>query len=236
MQRLGDLAKAIRDMLLKASDPHKVLFVDLASLLNATDGSSYVNALRTPLQEIAGAYRKMLAEVESKMFEALDASRGDLESLRERAHSVCGVSGDLRLDAFATRLANFDGTQSALEGILSLAAEKPPRDWVDRHIDMATLELVKFARHFREAEAFVGVQGRKAHSEAIAVIIGTGSDTKTVSRSFAIPDRHRQMLDAKASEVASMLEGQGLGTEMLLAILAKAGMKLVSTEKEVANG
>lgn len=235
-QRLGETTKAMRDMLLKASDPHKVLFVDLASLLNASDGKTYVKALRAPLQELAGAYGKMLAEVEGKMLEALDASRGDLEALRERARSVSGVSGDLRLDAFATRLANFDGAQTSLEGILSLAAEKPPRDWVDRHIDAAILELVKFARHFREAEAFVGVQGRKAHSEAIAVVIGTGSDTKTISRSFAIPDRHRQTVEAKADEVASMLEGQGLGTEMLLAILAKAGMKLASIDKEAANG
>jgi hypothetical protein len=235
-QRLGDTARAIRDMLLKASDPHKVLFVDLASLLNATDGKAYVKALRAPLKELAGAYGDMLSEVETKMFQALDASRDDLETLRTRASLVSGISGDLRLDAFAIRLANFDGSRAALEGILSLAAEKPPRDWVDRHIDVAILELAKFARHFREAEAYVTVQGRQAHSEAIAVVIGAGSDTQTISRSFAIPERHRKTVEAKAIEVASILDGQGLGTDVLLAILAKVGMKLVSTDKEVVNG
>ena len=234
--RLGQTAKEMRDMLLKASDPHKVLFVDLASLLSATDGRTYVKALRAPLQELAGAYGKMLAEVEGTMLAALDASRDDLEALRERAKSVSGISGDLQMDGFATRLANFDGSRTSLEGILSLAAERPPRDWVDRHIDAAILELAKFARRFREAEAFVAVQGRKAHSEAIAVVIGTGSDTRTISRSFAISDRHRKTVEAKANEVASMLEGQGLGTDILLAILAKAGMRLVSIGDEVANG
>ena len=68
------------------------------------------------------------------------------------------------------------------------------------------------------------------------MVIGAGSDTKTISRSFAISDRHRKTVEAKADEVASMLEGQGLGTEVLLAILAKAGMKLVSIDKEAANG
>jgi hypothetical protein len=226
----------MRDMLLKASDPHKVLFVDLASLLDATDDETYVKALRAPLQELAGAYEKMLAEVEGKMLEALGTSRSDLEALRERARSVAGVSGDRRLDAFATRLANSDGGKASLEGILSLAAEKPPREWVDRHIDVATLEVVRFARRFREAEAFVGVQGRKAYSEAIAVVIGTGSDTKTISRSFAISDQYRQMVEAKADEVASMLGDQGLETEVLLAILAKAGMKLASIDEEAAHG
>lgn len=235
-QRLGETAKAMRDMLLKASDPHKVLFVDLASLLNASDGEAYVAALRAPLQELAGAYGELLTQVEGKMLEALDASSGDFEALRERARSVSGVSGEFRLDAFATRLANYDGSRAALEGILSLAAEKPPRDWVDRHIDAAILELAKFARRFREAEAFVGVQGRTAHSEAIAVVIGTGSDTKTISRTFALSDRHRKTVEAKADEIASMLAEQGLETEVLLAILAKAGLKLASSDEEMING
>lgn len=234
-QRMSETAKAMRDMLLKASDPHKVLFVDLASLLNAEDGKSYVNALRAPLHELAGAYGKMLATVEVKMLEALDASREDLESLRDRAKAVAGISGDLRFDAFATRLSGFDGSRTTLEGILSLAAEKPPREWVDRHIDAVNLELAKFARRFREAEAFVAVQGRKAHSEAIAVVIGTGSDTKTISRSFSIDERHRKTVESKAEEVTLLLAGQGLGTEVLLAILAKAGMKLASNDKEISN-
>jgi hypothetical protein len=234
--RLGQTAKDMRDMLLKASDPHKVLFVDLASLLNATDGKAYVKALRAPLRELSGAYGKMLGEVEAKMLAALDATRDDLDALRERATSVSGISGDLQLDGFATRLASFDGSRTALEGLLSLAVERPPRDWVDRHIDAAILELTKFARRFREAEAFVTVQGRKAHSEAIAVVIGAGSDTKMMSRSFAISDRHRKTVESKADELALMLEGQGLATDVLLAILAKAGMKLASKDREKANG
>ena len=234
--RLGQMAKDMRDMLLKANDPHKVLFVDLASLLGAADGKAYVEALRAPLQELSGAYGKMLAEVEAKMLSALDASLDDLDVLRARARAVSGISGDLQMDGFATRLANFDGSRTSLESILSMAAEKPPRDWVDRHIDAAILELVKSARRFREAEAFVAVQGRQAHSEAIAVVIGAGSDTKTISRSFAISDRHRETVEAKAHEVVLMLAGQGLETDVLLAILAKAGMKLASIDKEAANG
>ena len=134
-QRLSETAKGIRDMLLKASDPHKVLFVDLPSLLGAEDGVTYVEALRAPLHEIAEAYTRMLSEVETKMLQALDASPSNLQSLRNRATTVAGVSGDFRLDAFSTRLSSYDGSRSVLEGILSLAAEKPPRDWVDRHID-----------------------------------------------------------------------------------------------------
>jgi len=234
-QRLGETAKAIRDMLLKASDPHKVLFVDLPTLLSAEDGETYVEALRGPLQEIVTSYPKMLIEVETKMLQALDASHENLELLRERAKAVSGVSGNLRLDAFSTRLASYDGSRTTLEGILSLAAEKPPRDWVDRHIDVALLELVQFARRFREAEAFVSVKDRKARSEAIAIVIGAGAETTTISRSFSVSETHRKTVDDKASELASMLQEQGLETDILLAILAKAGLSLVS-EKEQIDG
>lgn len=233
--RLSETARAIRDMLTKASDPHKVLFVDLVSLLDASDGKSYIDALRAPLQELVGAYDAMLFDVQRKLFEALDADPNDLASIRERANAVAGVSGDYREDAFATRLAGLDGGHEALEGLLSLAVEKPSRDWVDRHIDAANLELAKFARRFREAEAFVGVQGRQAHSEAIALIIGAGSETQTISRSFSIADRHRKTINSKAAEIISMLEQQGLETDVLLAILAKAGMKLVSAKEETSD-
>jgi hypothetical protein len=232
-QRLGETAKAIRDMLLKASDPHKVLFVDLPTLLEVADGKAYVNALRAPLKEIATAYAQMLSEVEAKMLEALDAPLDNLESLRERARAVAGVSGNFRLDAFSTRLASYDGSRSVLEGILSLAADKPPRDWVDRHIDAAVLELVQFARRFREAEAFVTVKDRPAQSEAIAVVIGAGAETRTISRSFSIPERHRKTVDEKASEVSKMLHDQGLDNDILLAILAKVGMSLVIEKEQV---
>lgn len=234
-QRLSETAKSMRDMLLKANDPHKVLFVDLPSLLGAADGTSYVEALRAPLHEIATAYPKMLSEVESKMLEALDATTSDLESLRERAKSVAGVSGNFRLDAFSTRLASYDGSRPSLEGILSLAADKPPRDWVDRHIDTAVLELVQFARRFRESEAFVAVKGRKARSEAIAVVIGTGADTTMMSRSFAIAERHSKTVEDKAVELASKLQDEGLEIDVLLAILAKTGIKLAK-EKEQLDG
>jgi len=166
------------------------------------------------------------------MLEALDAPGDKLERLRARAEAVSGITGDLRQDSFATRLAKYDGTIESIEGILSLAANKPPRDWIDRDIDSAMLEISKVALRFRQAEAFVSVKGRQPNSEAFAVVIGSGSETKVISRSFAITDRHRKAVESKAEEIASQLREQGLETEVLLAILAKAGMQLAAEEEE----
>lgn len=233
--QLSENARAIRDTLLKASDPHKVLFVDLVALLDTNDGKAYINALRGPVAELAGAYETMLRRVDAAMLEALDAPTDQLDRLRARAEAVSGITGDLRQDSFATRLAKHDGSKESIEGILSLAANKPPRDWTDRDIDAAMLEISKVALRFRQAEAFVSVKGRKPNSEAFAVVIGSGSGTKIISRSFAITDRHRQAVESKADELADQLRKQGLGTDVLLAILAKAGMRLTADE-EKKNG
>lgn len=230
--QLSNRARAIRDTLLKASDPHKVLFVDLVALLDTSDGDAYVEALRSPIAELAGAYEAMLRRVNSAMLEALDAPRAQLDRLRARAEAVAGITGDLRQDSFATRLAKYDGSIISIEGILSLAANKPPRDWTDRDIDAATLEISKVALRFRQAEAFVSVKGRKPNSEAFAVVIGSGTGAKMISRSFDITDRHRQAVESKANEIATQLKREGLGTDVLLAILAKAGMQLTADEEQ----
>lgn len=227
---LSERAKSIRDTLLKASDPHKVLFVDLVALLDTNDGDSYVEALRGPISELANAYEAMLKRVDAEMLDALDAPPDQLDRLRTRAEAISGITGDLRQDSFATRLAKYDGTKESIEGILSLAANKPPRDWTDRDIDTAMLEIAKVALRFRQAEAFVSVKGRQPKSEAFAVVIGAGSSTKMISRSFAITDRYRQAVETKADELAKQLRKQGLGTDVLLAILAKAGMRLTADE------
>ena len=230
--QLSGSARAIRDTLLKANDPHKVLFVDLVALLDTSDGDAYVEALRSPITELASAYGVMLKSVDSTMLEALDAPSDQLDRLRARAEAVAGITGDLRQDSFATRLAKHDGSILSIEGILSLAANKPPRDWTDRDIDAATLEISKVALRFRQAEAFVSVKGRKPNSEAFAVVIGSGTGAKMISRSFDITDRYRQAVETKADELTSQLRKQGLGTDVLLAILAKVGMRLTADEEK----
>lgn len=231
-QKISHVTKSVRDMLLKANDPHKVLFVDLITLLKVSDGKNYIETLKPIIEELFFAYEKELSKVKDKLFLALDINPNDIQSLKVRASAVSGILGDIRLDAFAGRLANFDNDLASIEGLVSFAVETPPKGWVDRHIDAAILELSKLARRFREAEAFASVQGRTSHSEAIALVLGTGSETVTVSRSFAIPEHHQDIIQSKFKEIVTILQNQDLDTEVALAIIAKVGMELVVSEKE----
>lgn len=231
--RLSPKARAVRDTLLKASDPHRVLFIDLPAVLDSEGGPRFVDELREPVSELVGAYDQLLRSIEDPMLAELDASREDLASLRSRAETVEGMSGDLRQEAFCARLAKHDGSRESMEGLLSLAANKPPRDWNDRDIDTAKLEVAQAALRFRRNEAFVGVKGRKPKTEALAVVFGAGPETKTVARSFAVAEKHAPRIAKMADKLVAELRSEGLGVELMLAALANAGMRL--TEEESSN-
>ncbi len=82
----------------------------------------------------------------------------------------------------------------------------------------------------------MSVKGRKPTSEAFAVVIGAGAQTKTVSRSFSISDRHRETVESMADRLAKTLLAEGHSTEILLAALAKAGMRLTVEEDATREG
>lgn len=230
--RLGPKARAVRDTLLKATDPHRVLFVDLPAVLDGRVGAAFVEELRAPVSELVTAYDDLLRGIEDSMLTELDASREDFANLRARAASLEGISGDLRQDAFCARLAKHDGGRESMEGILSLAANKPPRDWNDRDIDAARLEIAQAALRFRRDEAFVSVKGRKPKTEALAVVFGAGPETRTMARSFAIPDRHAPKVDEMVDKLILDLKAHGLGMDLMLAALAKTGMRLTEEDTE----
>lgn len=234
---LTEEARTVRDILAKASDPHRVLFMDLAAVFGAANGADYVDALRGPITELAGAYEAMLRKIESSLLEALDAPENSLERLRARAELLKDLDGELRQNAFAGHLAKHDGSLASIERIMGLAVNKPGRDWTDRDFDQALLEIARLALRFRQSEALVSVRGRKPMTDAFAVVIGAGSSARTISRQFDLSERHRATVDSLANELASSLQSKGLDTDVLLAALARAGLKLTMDDSaEVEHG
>jgi hypothetical protein len=233
--RLSSEAKKVRDTLLKANDPHKVLFIDLAAALDVENGQDYIDALKAPIEELWNAYGKLLHQIASSMLKALDAEENNLTVLQRRAETLSGITGELRQDAFFTRLTKYDGSNTVIEGILSLAANKPPRDWNDRDIDSALMEIAHFALRFRQSEALVAIQGRKPTSEAFAVVIGTGAEMHTFSHEFSVPEQYNQQIDSLTDELINTLSAKGLSSEIMMAALGKACIQLAQHGEEVLN-
>ena len=188
-QSLSQRTRNVRDTLARANDPHKVLFVDLPILFAGLSVTKYLDELGKALVEMQGAYAHMLRRVISKVFRELDASfdsPADLESVRHRASTITGITGDLELNSAVQRLASLTDDTESIECLLSLAARKPPRDWSDQDIDAALIQLAQWALKFRQIEVVSSVQHRQPARNAIAVVFGTGQSGKTVSESFDI--------------------------------------------------
>lgn len=232
-QNVSKQAKSVRDILLRASDPNRLLTIDLPTTLGVP--MTEVGAVIEPLlRELLDAYPQMLQRVDKAMAESLDTSEGTDLELRERAEPISKLGADLRLQSFASRLMKRDGSLEAIEGILSLAANKPPRDWTDLDVDSALLAVSDLALAFRKAEALINVQGAGLGREAISVVVGTGGTSHVITKSFELARRDKQVVQDAANNVLEQLERLGLKGDLLFAALAKASAALY--EKETKNG
>ena len=220
--RVSEQARSVRTLLLRASDPIKVIFSDLPEMLGTHDAHLLVSRIGEVVKELEGAYRTALRALEGQLFTALD-HHGDLNRLAQRASIVQGITGNYQLDAFAGRLKTYSGTLPDIEGMVSLAVSKPPTGFTDHDLDGAVIQLAKWAFEFRQVEALAMVQGRDASRQALAVVFGGG---QTVSHVFDVSVQEKKAVSALAKR---LLETSGSKTkpDVFLAALVEAGTELL---------
>jgi hypothetical protein len=201
------------------------LFSDLPALLPKDDLTEFSRQLEAALIELRQAYPSMLSALNAALLRSLHHLPDQaLSALRERAAVIQNCTGDFRVDAFAGRLAIFQGELKEIEAIASLAISRPPRDWSDRDVDEAALALADFAVKFCRAETLVRVQGREGKREAMALVIGTGGPGRAVVREFEVQDRDRPKIESLAKELAEFLAQRTQDRNLTLAVLAEAGV------------
>ncbi|EEN2099744.1 ATP-binding protein, partial [Salmonella enterica subsp. enterica serovar Florida] len=167
---LSEDSKKMRDLLLRASDPHKLLFVDLPFTFLSKNERELLEKIECSIKELVHSYDSLLENIRNKMLIALDAINSDYTEIKERANTVSGISGDFRFDAFSTRLKELDETNESIESILSLAANKPTRLWSDNDIDIALIEIAAWSKKFKRIEILSSIKNRKPTREAFAFI------------------------------------------------------------------
>lgn len=222
-------AQQVRAMLLKASDPLRVLFSDLPTLLEAQDPATLNTRLQAVTDELSDAYHVMLANVHTHLLEALDHGTRPLEELRKRAGTVKGMTGDFKLDAFATRLETYDQADENVESLISLAIDKPQAAWVDRDVDAAMAKLAEWAVEFRKAETMAPLRGRPSTRRVIGVVFGA-SHGQDATGFVDISDTDTPAVDRLVKQF--LAEAQGERKEVILAALAEAGAMMVKQQSK----
>jgi hypothetical protein len=225
-------AQQVRAMLLKASDPLRVLFSDLPTLLEADDPVTLNSRLQQVTEELSSAYLGMLTKVRQHLLQALDHGVGTPTELQKRASTVKGITGDFKLDAFATRLATYDQSDETVEALISLAIDKPQAMWVDRDIDAAMGKLAEWSVAFRKAETMAPLRGRPSTRRVIGVVFGA-SHGQDASGFVEISDTDTPAIDQLVARF--LAEAKGTRNEIILAALAEAGAMLVNQHQKEAN-
>ncbi len=223
--RLSPTALRVRDLAAAAHDPNKFMLDDLPRLFahrGDNEIDEVVAELTTGLEEISGAYTTMLEALGTSLLSELAADRSDLERLNERASRVVGLTGNYRLDAFATRLRDFDGRIDGIEGLASLAANRPPRDWVDRDADAARIELASLAQEFLKSEGLAHVKGRPNGRTRMALYISDPGRPAVSTPDFSIDDIGRQRAKALAATMRETIDSR-LSREIVLAAVIELG-------------
>ena len=230
--RLSANAVRIRDMFKRARDPNKFLFDDIPETLGEDISQIDKEALhhvvknvRDGLTELVHAYPLMLHRLRDIMLTELQVpniSPQSLTELRDRAENIRQVVGDFKLEAFIGRISQFDDMDASIEDIASLAASKPPRNWIDPDLDRTTVELAELAQQFLRAETFARVKGRPDKRHAMAVVVGMDGRPTPIHDEFAITDMERIQVNQLIEKVDNALEHSGeKRRNIILAALAE---------------
>ncbi|MCY3604752.1 MAG: ATP-binding protein [Gammaproteobacteria bacterium] len=230
--RLSENAIRYRDLFKRARDPNQFLFDDLPSIVGANaspssdDPLSHVIAgLRKGLEELLQAYPSTLHQLRDIMLTELrvpDLSSNSLAGLRDRAANIQQLAGDFRLEAFVGRVANLEDSLEAFEGIASLAANKPPRDWVDPDLDRAAMNVAEMAQNFLRAETLTRVKGRPEKRHAMAVVVGINGRPTPLLEEFQVGEADRDAIDDLTQRIqAAITKEDAVQREILLAALAE---------------
>ncbi len=213
-------AQKLRAAILKANDPHKVLFSDLPNLLDAEDEINLVNKISKLTEELQNAYPSLLEKFKGILFVALD-HKGSVKELNQRAEAIKGISGDFGVDAFVARLSVFKDDIESLEGLLSTAISKNPKDWVDRDQEAAINSLGRICNSFRSIESLSSLRGKNATRKSFAFVYADPKDA-AISKNFDISEDRLPELKKISLMLLNDLKKQGLSNDEILATFAQA--------------
>ncbi len=226
-KRLSPNALAVRQAILEAREPSRLLFADLPKAcgfeaIEAKPNSSgpvkeFVKALKLALDELRGAFPELQDRLRKGLREHFDLGDSFLEyraALTERAQRVGLTATEMKFKAFCLRLMDEALSESDwLESIGSHLALKPPSKWHDAEEDLFNTELTHLAGLFKRVESliFTGAEGKQSQSAVrVAVTLATGAEHQQVIHFSADEEKRMNALQRKIADILSEDERLGL--------------------------
>ena len=226
-KRLSPAALAVRQALLEAREPAKLLFSDLPTAcgFDAIEArpatgkpiKSFVRTLKLALDELRIAFPELQDRLRKSLRENFKLSGSFQEcriALVERSQRICLTVTEPKFKAFCLRLMDDALTESDwLESIGSHLALKPPARWHDAEEDLFNTELTHVAALFHRVESIVfnGHKGTKnASAIRLAVTLANGVEHQQVIHFNADEEHLMNGLQGRFAELLAKNERLGL--------------------------
>lgn len=229
-ERLPTDTKKLRQLLLHASDPHKVLFVDIPTLLNTSNANEIAEKVSSATTQLVNAFSSRLKTIEANLLLALDHDTADWDMLNQRSKNINHVGADFKLEAFISRIGSYKGQIFDIEGLLTLAIGKPTKDWTDHDLDAGEVQLLQWSNAFRRLEVLAHLRNKSSSRRGIGVIFG---NEHAVTGSFDVAEKDQALIENISSQLISQLKTQDYKKEVFLAALAEAGAKILQDLNQV---
>jgi hypothetical protein len=248
--QVSPTAKAIRDVLLRARHPDRLLFTDLPQACGVQPFGgrrvpdrkqleAFIVTLRDGLGELQRCYDGLLGDL-SRAFGLAFGINSTLAQLRSelarRAEGIRQWAADPTLKSFVGRAADTMLDDTAWEeSLAALLAQKPPAVWKDDDRAKFEIGLSKTARLFAHVESLAFADskgsGSRADSDEEALRIGvTTRDAPEVEKVVRISAANRSRVDRLEQVVRTALADAGVNgeVELALAVLARLTRELLS--------
>jgi hypothetical protein len=168
-KRLSSTALAVRDTILNARDPARLLFTDLPRACGfeplaeratkTTSVEPFVKELKSALDDLRASYPELQGRLQSQLRAAFDLP-GSFHQFRiglaARAEQILVGISESQLRAFCLRLMDHTLPEHDwLESVGSYLALKPPSKWHDNEEEVFTAELAQVATRFHRIESIL---------------------------------------------------------------------------------
>lgn len=225
---LSDDARCVRDALLSAEDPAKLLFSSLPAACglapflpdeaaSASRVRQFVDRLKSTMDELRGAYPSLLERIKGDLLAAFDRP-GTWEEAREAiadtADRLLVAVNETRLKSFCMRLADRRlGDQEWLESIASLLCAKPASKWADIDVRRFADELNQLAHQFKRVESTSFTPRAKGGEVQVAMRVAiTSRDGSEVERVVYLdPSEETRVAELEAKFDELLGDGGRLG-------------------------
>jgi len=211
----------VRDVILNAREPLKLLFTDLPQACGfrpiSTDTASekelqaFAKALKNAVDNLRASFPELQERLKAKLRESFDlpgSFRQFRAALAERAQKVVIGVTEPKLRAFCLRLLDDNLPETEwLESLGSFLALRPPTKWNDAEEDRFNQELLDYSLRFHRVESIVfGEDSNETSTVGVRLAITQASGMEYEQVIHVTPDEEREL--AVLQEVfEDLLEG-----------------------------